>query len=147
MIGWSMNLFAVAIGGGLGALCRYGLTLLCTQTPLSKFIAGVSHLVGGGASFATTIANLCGCLLLGMLYQWGETLASVGDSPLSPRMMLAIRVGVLGSLTTFSTLVGDAAVLGSEGRTTMSLTLMSVNLIGGWALFLIAAASVRGVLS
>ncbi|MBB3204398.1 fluoride ion exporter CrcB/FEX [Rhodopirellula rubra] len=62
-------------------------------------------------------------------------------------MMLAIRVGVLGSLTTFSTLVGDAAVLGSEGRTTMSLTLMSVNLIGGWALFLIAAASVRGVLS
>ncbi|MCM2372863.1 fluoride efflux transporter FluC [Aporhodopirellula aestuarii] len=147
MIGWSMNLFAVAIGGGLGALCRYLLTLLCTESPLSGFIAGVSHLVGGGASFATTIANLSGCLLLGALFQWAETLAAVGETPLSPRMMLAFRVGVLGSLTTFSTLIGDAAVLGTEGRTAVSLTLMSVNLICGWALFLIAAATVRGMLS
>jgi len=147
MIGWSMNVVAVAIGGGLGALGRYGLTLLCTQPPLSRFISGIGNLVGGGASFATTVANLLGCLLLGLLYQWTETLAAAGQTPLSPRMMLAIRVGFLGSLTTFSTLVGDSAVLGTEGRAGASLTLMAVNLIGGGALFLLGAASVRGMLS
>lgn len=147
MIAWSMNVLAVAIGGGLGALCRYGIAILCTQSPLSKCIAGASHLVGGGANFATTIANLIGCLLLGCLYQWAESLASLGETPLSPRMMLGLRVGVLGSLTTFSTLIGDAVVLGTEGRSGVSMTLMGVNLIGGGLLFLLAAASVRGMIS
>ncbi|MFG0289491.1 MAG: fluoride efflux transporter FluC [Rhodopirellula sp. JB044] len=147
MIGWSMNLIAVAIGGGLGALSRYGLTLLCTQSPLSRLIVTLGHFVGGGASFAMTIANLSGCLILGGLYQWVETLAAVGETPMNPRVLLAIRVGFLGSLTTFSTLIGDATVLGTEGKASVSLTLMSVNLIGGCALFLLAAASVREVLS
>ena len=147
MIGWSMNLLAVAIGGGLGGLCRYAITVLCTQGPLSHSIAGIGDVVGGGASLATTLANLSGCLLLGVLYQWGESLAAVGQSPLSPRTMLALRVGVLGSLTTFSTLIGDAAVLGSEDRAVASLTLISVNLFGGWAIFLLSAAAVKGLLS
>lgn len=146
-MGWSMNVLAVAIGGSLGALCRYGLTVLFAQGPLYRLIAGISHLVGGEAAFATTLANLLGCFALGMLYQWSESLASLGETPLSPRAMLAIRVGLLGSLTTFSTLIGDVTVLGTESRTTASLTLLSVNLIGGCSLFLIAAASVRGMLS
>ncbi len=147
MIAWSMNVLAVAIGGSLGALCRYGITLLCTQGPLARNIAGIGDVVGGGASFATTLANLSGCLFLGVLYQWGESLAAVGQSPLSPRAMLALRVGVLGSLTTFSTLIGDVAVLGSENRAAASLTLIAVNLIGGGVLFFLAAAAVKGWLS
>ncbi len=147
MMGWSMNVLAVAIGGGLGALCRYGLTVLFAQGPLYRLIAGISHLVGGEAGFATTLANLLGCLLLGLLYQWTESLASLGETPLHPQMLLAMRVGVLGSLTTFSTLIGDVTVLGTEGHTASSLTLLSVNLFGGVALFLLAVASVRGMLS
>ncbi|TWU15201.1 fluoride efflux transporter FluC [Allorhodopirellula heiligendammensis] len=147
MMGWSMNVLAVAIGGSLGALCRYGLTVLFAQGPLQRLIGGISHLVGGEAGFATTLANLLGCLLLGSLYQWTESLADLGETPLSPHMLLAIRVGILGSLTTFSTLVGDITVLSSEGRVAASLTMLSVNLVGGCALFLLAAASVRGLLS
>ncbi len=147
MMGWSLNVLAVAIGGGLGALCRYGLTVLFAQGPLYRLTAGISHFVGGEAAFATTLANLLGCFSLGMIYQWTESMGSLGESPLSPRTLLAIRVGILGSLTTFSTLIGDVAVLGTEGRTGTSLTLLSVNLIGGCALFLFAAASVRGMMS
>ncbi|WP_186774750.1 fluoride efflux transporter FluC [Allorhodopirellula solitaria] len=142
-----MNVLAVAIGGGLGALCRYGLSVLFAQGPLQRLIAGISHLVGGEASFAMTLANLLGCFLLGILFQWSESLASLGETPLNPHALLALRVGFLGSLTTFSTLIGDVTVLGSEGRAVVSLTLLAVNLVGGCVLFLLAAASVRGTLS
>ena len=111
MMAWSMNVLAVAIGGSLGDLCRDGLTALFAQGPLHRSIVGISHLVGGEAGFATTLANL------------------------------------LGSLTTFSTLIGDVTVLGTDGRTAASLTLLSVNLVGGVGLFSLAAVSVRGVLS
>lgn len=147
MIGWSANVLAIAIGGALGALGRYGITLLFTQTAISRATTGLSHFVGGGASFGTTIANLTGCLLLGGLYQWSETVAAMAETPLNPKVLLAIRVGFLGSLTTFSTLIGDCAVLGSEGRPAVSLTLLSVNLIGGWVLFLFAIWAVRGIMS
>ncbi|TWU03162.1 fluoride efflux transporter FluC [Neorhodopirellula pilleata] len=147
MIGWPTQILAVAIGGALGALSRYGLTVLCTQTSVSRGISGLSALVGGGPSFATTLANLIGCLLLGIVYQWSESVAAMAQTPLNPKLLLAIRVGFLGSLTTFSTLIGDCAVLGNEGRTGVSLTLLSVNLIAGWGLFLLAIWVVRGVMS
>jgi len=147
MIGWPTQVIAVAIGGALGALSRYGLTALFTQTAVSRGIFGLSSLVGGGASFATTVANLTGCFLLGIVYQWSESVAAMAENPLSPKVLLAIRVGFLGSLTTFSTLVGDCAVLGSEGRSGVSLTLLSINLIGGWGVFLLAVWTVKGVIS
>lgn len=139
------NVFAIAAGGGLGALVRYGVTLLMTQTPVSRFISGFAPSVGGGASFGMTVANLSGCFLLGGLYQFAESAASMGETPIDPRWMLAIRVGFLGSLTTFSTLMGDVVVLGSSQRIGTSLTLLSVNLVGGAVLFLIAIAIVRSV--
>lgn len=147
MIGWSMNVLAVAIGGSLGALGRYGLTLLFTHSPLNSLIAGPARWMGGGAGFATTIANLLGCAALGALYQWVEGTAATGSTPLSPRTLLALRVGFLGSLTTFSTLIGDATVLSMENRPVASLTLLGVNLFAGLALFWLAAAFVRGAAS
>lgn len=147
MIGWPTQVLAVAIGGALGALSRYGLTVLCTQSGVSRGFSGLSSLVGGGASFAMTIANLTGCLLLGIVYQWSESVAAMAETPLSPRVLLAIRVGFLGSLTTFSTLIGDCAVLGNDGRSGVSLTLLSINLIGGWGLFLVAVWTVKEVIS
>ncbi|WP_283434298.1 FluC/FEX family fluoride channel [Neorhodopirellula lusitana] len=147
MIATASNVLAVAIGGGLGALGRYGIAVAMTQSSIAKPIHAATQFVGGGASFATTLANLLGCLLLGVLYQWTENMAATAQTPLDPRMMLAIRVGFLGSLTTFSTLIGDAALLGINGRPSPSLVLMSVNLVGGWLLFLAAAATFRGVFS
>lgn len=154
MIGWLTNQIglagnglAVLIGGGLGALARYGIALLTTQPTVNRALTALSHSVGGGAAFGTTIANLLGCLLLGGLYQCSENWAAMAETPVSPRTMLAIRVGFLGSLTTFSTLVGDISVLGTTGRMDTSLTLLAVNLIGGVLLFVAAMAVVRGMMS
>jgi CrcB protein len=86
-------------------------------------------------------------LLLGALFQFSENWAAMAESPISPKLMLALRVGFLGSLTTFSTLVGDVSVLGTTDRIDASLVLLGVNLLGGIVLFLTAMAVVRGVMS
>lgn len=146
-IGFAGNGLAVLVGGGMGALTRYGIALLTTQPTVNRALTAASHSVGGGAALGTTIANLLGCLLLGGLYQCSENWAAMAETPVSPRTLLAIRVGFLGSLTTFSTLVGDISVLGTTGRMDTSLTLLAVNLIGGVLLFIAAMAVVRGVMS
>jgi CrcB protein len=72
---------AIALGGALGALARYGLTELW---PLR---------------LATFITNVSGCLLLGVLMgtRWAA----------SPIVRPLLGVGVLGGYTTFSTYVVD----------------------------------------
>ena len=80
------NLFAIFIGGGLGAVLRFIVTYYC------KNILGVS-LVG------TFTVNMIGCLLIGFIF--GITLQKI---ELLPNIVkLFIMVGFLGGLTTFST--------------------------------------------
>lgn len=115
----SMNVLAVAIGGSLGALCHDGLTILFAQGPLRRPIVGISHLVDREAGFATTLANLSDGLLLGLLYQGTERLENLGRTPLPPQRLLAPQM-LLG---------------------------LRVGVLGSLTLFLLAALSVRGVLS
>ena len=146
-IGLAGNGLAVVIGGGLGALARYAIALLTDHPTISRPLTAVSHSLGGGPALGTTIANLIGCLLLGGLYQYSENWAAMAQTPLNPRLLLAIRVGFLGSLTTFSTLIGEMSILGTSGRLDASFVLLAVNLIGGVLLFVAAMAVVRGVMS
>jgi CrcB protein len=77
------NLIAVAIGGALGALSRYGASLACVRW------------LEAPAPYATFAVNLIGCFGIGLL----------AGSPLGQRALAnaAIGVGFLGGLTTFST--------------------------------------------
>jgi len=95
------ELLAVAVGGAAGSMIRYFLAL------------GSLKLPGGTTLAGTFIANLVGCLAIGLLT------AIIVNHPnwLSPTAALGLRVGLLGGLTTFSTFAAEAVMLGSTGRT------------------------------
>jgi CrcB protein len=78
------NFLLVALGGGIGAAGRYGVSLAMPLKP-------------GEWPWATFGVNVAGSLAIGVLAGW---LSSRGDAAESWRLFLG--VGVLGGFTTFS---------------------------------------------
>lgn len=85
--GWTMKILAVMVGGSLGALSRYGVSLLAVK------------LFGPRFPWGTLIVNLSGCFLIGLSFAWAER----GLSIMNSTMRLFFMTGYLGGLTTFST--------------------------------------------
>jgi CrcB protein len=90
---------AVAIGGGLGAACRYALG------------GWVQRRTGSLRPWGTVTVNVSGTLLLGVFvgYLAGH---GHGASNLSP-----LTTGFLGGYTTFSTWMVETLLLSAEGGT------------------------------
>jgi fluoride exporter len=109
-------LLAVAAGGALGTLARYGL----------------SHWLGASASrtfpIGTLAANLIGCLAIGFFYVWFENRGS-------PALRDFVRVGLLGGLTTFSSYCIESISLMEKGQ----YGLAALNIFGSVAGGLLAA--------
>ncbi len=80
-----MNLLALALGGALGAVSRYGIGQLLTTS-------GVAHL-----HVATFSVNVAGAFFMGFLFVAFQRL----EAPEALRM--GLTVGFLGAFTTFST--------------------------------------------
>lgn len=86
----------VFLGGGLGALTRYGIGLATVQ------------LAGKTFPWGTLIANVVGCFLAGLIGQRVLMLESVAgdvsraDPALAHFLRVAVMIGFLGGLTTFS---------------------------------------------
>lgn len=91
-------LAAVAAGGALGALARYGLGVAWPSAP-------------GGFPAATFVVNVSGCLAIGAL------LALVERRPAGRLVRPFLGGGVLGGYTTFSTYVLDIYDALAAGRT------------------------------
>lgn len=89
--GW-LNGIAVALGGAVGAVARFTLTLWVKSR--------VDALAGREIEYplGTLLANLLGCFLLGLLMQIHRD-----RSWLPEAWQLALTTGLLGALTTFST--------------------------------------------
>lgn len=115
-------LLAVAVGGALGSLARYGLGVALPHPP-------------GGLAVATLLGNALGCLALGALM---TALTHATDPPRLLRPFLG--VGVLGGFTTFSTYVLDAveaarlghpgiAVVYAAGSVVASLAAVAVGMV------------------
>lgn len=80
------NIFAVFLGGGIGAVIRYITTLIC-QNLFSLSIIG------------TLFVNLVGCFLIGYMFGGVQSKSTM----ISPTLRIFVMVGFLGGLTTFST--------------------------------------------
>lgn len=92
------NCLAVGAGGALGAVCRYGMSLL----PV---------LQRGAFPLPTLLTNLLGAILIGLVVGAGQRWSN-----LSPTLLLFLRVGVCGGFTTFSTFSLESLVLLEDGR-------------------------------
>jgi fluoride exporter len=109
----------VAIGGALGAVSRFGVTMLATR------------LFGRGFPWGTLAVNVAGCFVIGVVLRVVLRLESLGDE-MRPQVALwhyGVAVGFLGGLTTFSTFSADAVTAFQSGRTGVALLNIAANVM------------------
>lgn len=106
-------ILGIGFCGALGAIARYGVGV------------ATHDLIGEPSPLGTLIVNVLGCFLLGML-----ALSSVGAA-LPAELRLALAVGFLGGLTTFSAFGVETFDLMQRGQTTAALTNIGAQLLLG----------------
>ncbi len=116
-----MKILLVMAGGSLGALSRYGISLLAAA------------LFGARFPWGTLIVNLSGCFLIGLAF----ALADRGFSIMSPSARLFFVTGYLGALTTFSTYAFETVNAARAGKQLVTLmNFLSNNVLGTALVFL-----------
>ena len=107
----------VVVGGGLGAVSRYGISLL------------TARLWGANFPWGTMVVNLVGCFIIGLLF------ALVDRSRLlTPDVRLLLVTGYLGGLTTFSSYSMETVIAGRAGLTFQFVANILINNLGGLSL-------------
>jgi CrcB protein len=102
-----------ALGGALGALARWALTLALPHSP-------------GAWPWSTLLVNLIGCLLIGILLA-----VLLARFPSSPWLRPFLAVGVLGGFTTYSTFAMDVVRLTGAGHTVLAVGYVLASVLGG----------------
>lgn len=112
-----MNILMVALGGALGAVCRYGIGRLPFESSFP---------------IATFITNLLGAFVIGFVAGIYE------KNCISDKISLFLKTGFCGGFTTFSTFSLETVTLLSEGKyfsggsyMVLSLTLCVVGVVLG----------------
>lgn len=119
---WWQQLALVMGGGALGAGLRFWIGGLM----LRQF--------GSGLPYGTLAVNFIGSLVGGFLVVWLE---DRGQPALYLRAFLI--VGILGGLTTFSSLMMESLILVRGGRGMAMLANLGISLVGGLALVFLGA--------
>jgi fluoride exporter len=122
----ALRVAAIAAGGALGTLARYGVNRAIVPAAL-------------GFPWATFVVNVTGSLLLGlavtmMVERWSPT-----------RFVRPfVAVGFCGGFTTFSTMVVSAAQLGQHGRSGLAAVYLVASLVAGLVAVVVGTALARG---
>ena len=82
---------AIALGGAVGALLRWGIML------------GMTNVLRESFSFGTLLVNVVGSLLIGVAFVCLVERIQTEGIAASPAFKSAVMIGVLGAFTTFST--------------------------------------------
>ncbi|WP_030251030.1 fluoride efflux transporter CrcB [Streptomyces violens] len=118
----------VALGGAIGAVARYGASLLWPTPP-------------GAFPWTTLAVNVLGCALIGVL------MAVVGGArSLHPLVRPFLGTGVLGGFTTFSTYAVDIQHLLQSGEAATGLAYLALTLLMALAAVWAAATGTRRIL-
>ncbi len=110
------TLLAVALGGALGALARYQLSLWVHARWPSAFPTG------------TLVVNMVGCLLIGVLAGTFEARVA-----LPPPVRLFLGVGLIGAFTTFSTFELETLLAFERGHAGVAMSYVAVSVLVGLA--------------
>ena len=126
------NVFLVGTGGGIGAVLRYGISM------------GLKSVFPGYAAAGTLFVNVVGSLAIGYLLGTPHDQKSVSEST-----RLFAAVGILGGLTTFSSLTHETATLVShhEGNIAAGLGHLTANVVLGLAAIWTGAWLGRGIVT
>ncbi len=109
------KIILVGTGGFIGAILRYAISGY-----VQKWTGSI------GFPYGTLSVNLIGCLFIGMLSRMDEI-----RSVFSPETRVLVFVGVLGALTTFSTLSNETISLINDKRIYLAFLNISVHMIFG----------------
>ncbi|MEM7168189.1 MAG: fluoride efflux transporter CrcB [Planctomycetota bacterium] len=127
-----MNWVLVGLGGLLGSLSRYGVSLLLQRvTDSTNYPLGI------------LTVNVVGCFVGGLVLARSDV-----DAGLSPELKLFLVVGFLGGFTTFSALGMDTHSILQDGQLAKALLNVVLNVVVGtaavWAGFQLAAPARGG---
>ncbi len=111
------KILLIALGGGTGAVLRYGITGLTQRLVTTTFPVG------------TLFVNVLGCFVIGLL-----TAAFAGPLLLREEYRAALLIGVLGGFTTFSTFGYETFALANDGQWSRA----GVNIVASNGLCLVA---------
>lgn len=111
-----MRFAVVAIGGALGAVSRYAVTLL------------VARIWSGEFPLATFLINISGSFILGFF----ATLAAERTA-LDPLWRLLVATGFVGAYTTFSTFEYETQRLAATGAAAIALANVIGSVVAGFA--------------
>jgi fluoride exporter len=124
------TLTAIGIGGGLGAVSRFGLHHATGQ------------LLGGSFPWGTVVINILGSFLMGLAV---AKFAQIDG--LSQELRSFITTGFLGGFTTFSAFSLDFITLWERGEMISALAYMLVSVIGSVLALFVALWIMRGFVS
>lgn len=93
-----LNVLSIILGGGIGALSRYGISRLIAENHNDVFPWG------------TFTVNIVGALLIGFLYQFFDRFF------VTPEVRNFFTVGLVGAFSTFSIFTMESVVLLRSGQ-------------------------------
>ncbi len=106
------QVMAIAAGGAIGSVLRYGLSIL------------VQTLAGRGFPFGTLAVNVLGCLAMGFLFVLLDERTGEGAV-----WRAGLLIGVLGGFTTFSAFSIETFSLVEQGALAKAAGYMAASLI------------------
>lgn len=122
-----MTALAVALGGALGALARWGAS------------SWIQLRTGLQFPWGTLAVNLSGAFLLGLLY------GALEHATLSDASRAFVGLGFLGAFTTFSTFSYEAVLLMQGGQAARALAYVAGSVVAGVVLVIAGLAAGRGL--
>ena len=121
---------AIAIGGAIGALARYG----ATQAVVTLSSTSLT------SPLATLMVNVAGSAMMGACYGF-----LAGGGAFSEPMRLFLMVGFLGALTTFSSFSLDVVALAERGQVPLAVLYATGSVVVSVSVFLMLYTLFRGL--
>lgn len=108
-----LNCLAVGLGGFVGAVLRYLISLIPIKNP-------------GAFPINTFIINIAGAFAIGCI-----ALVATKNTDIDPKVLLFLKVGICGGFTTFSTFSLETAELIKSGSVVTAIIYVILSIVIG----------------